>query len=95
MRVFAFGAILVGLGLLLCGCEHPDASVPLAPAKIRRTMLRDVIPKSTFVCAAEPDGSNVETAIAGAEYIADLRAAGRDCRRKLKAVKTLIETESE
>jgi len=87
--------IVLALALACAACDPPDPGVPLAPPKIKRTYLKDLIPKSTLVCDAEPDGSKIETAIEGAEYIEDLREAGRDCRRKLKAVRGLIQNESE
>ncbi len=89
--------IVLALSPALMGasCGGPDPSVPLAPPKIERTMLRDVAPKSLLECKSEPDGQTPITTPQAARYIVDLREAGADCRRKLRAVRGLIENETE
>lgn len=76
----------------LAGCAgSPPVNVSVAP--IERPMLRDRIPQSSLACLPEPTGAKVVTARDAADLIIDTRAAGRDCRNKLSAVRSIIENE--
>jgi hypothetical protein len=77
---------------LLAGCAgSPPVDVSIAP--IDRPLLRYRIPKSALACLPEPLGAKVVTARDAADLIIDTRAAGRDCRSKLSAVRSIIENE--
>jgi len=80
------------LPLFIAGCAgSPPVEVSVAP--IERPLLRDRIPKSALICLPEPTGAKVVTARDAADLIIDTRAAGRDCRSKLSAVRSIIENE--
>jgi PBP1b-binding outer membrane lipoprotein LpoB len=87
--------VVILFALLLAGCAQKfDESVYVGAPKVERApALKDTIPKSVLTCAAEPIADGVKSNADAAEYIIDIRAAGRDCRRKLKAVRGLIESE--
>ena len=77
---------------LLAGCAgSPPVDVSIAP--IDRPLLRYRIPMSALACLPEPLGAKVVTARDAADLIIDTRAAGRDCRSKLSAVRSIIENE--
>lgn len=87
-------ALVLLLPLVLASCAGDEAPIPMAPPNVQKApALKDTIPKTMLTCATEPDGSSVNSNAEASEYIVDLRSAGRDCRRKLKAVRGLIENE--
>lgn len=88
-----FLALLAATALSGCQSTAPPPPIILAAPPIKPQPLADRIPASTLQCAREPDSSKVVTVIEVARAIDTLRAAGRDCRRKLGAVKAIIEGE--
>ena len=78
----------------LAGCGKYDEAV-YQPAQIAQpTPLSKRIPDSMFRCEPEPSGEGVETNLDAAEYIEDLKDAGRDCRRKLTAAGKVVKNDS-
>ena len=78
--------------LALAGCA--GNVVPLAPPDIKTERLADRIPDSALRCAARPAGGKVKTQRNVAAFIVDLDEAGQDCRSKLNAARTLIQSEA-
>lgn len=90
--VFCYIAVLGTLAFSLTACTNREAIEPGVVTKSTKTPDRgDAIPASTFECAGEPDGSSVATNYQVADYIEELKDAGRDCRRKLKTVGAVIQ----
>jgi hypothetical protein len=80
---------LLALLLVLSGCAS-TAPVQAPPIIIHEPKLADQLPKSLTQCLPEPYGGAVETNSDAEQYVISLRSAGRDCRAKLKAVKTIV-----
>jgi hypothetical protein len=82
--------------LLLTGCAsapEPAKIVITAPPVVEKKLLRDVVPTSLLACQIEPDGFSTKTIRQSAEYILDVKKAGRDCRQKLGSVRKIIQSE--
>ena len=85
-RRCAWALVLLGLALMLCGCQttetvYVDRVVEVRP-QVAASLLR---------CKAEPaplDPAARQRDVA--PYALDLAAAGRDCRRKLGSVARIV-----
>ncbi len=80
---------VLALLFVLSGCAS-TAPVQAPPVIIHEPKLSQQLPKSLTQCADEPYGGTVETNGDAEQYVIALRSAGRDCRAKLKAVKTIV-----
>jgi hypothetical protein len=89
MRALALLAVMA-----LSGCASSPA-ILTAPPQVARPLLRDSVPQSLLACLDEPSGAKVATNRQAANYVIDLKRAGRDCRQKLHSVGTLIEGEGQ
>ena len=77
--------------LVLAGCEERpviQTAVPLPAALEKR------IPEYLTKCVDEPNGQAASTNEDAAQFIEDLRDAGRDCRRKHKTLVNIIKGEA-
>lgn len=82
-------ALLLLLGLAGCNTVGGQVVIP-APVIIHDPSLAKMVPKVLLACKDEPLGNLVKTNGDAENYILDLRSAGRDCRRKLNAVRAII-----
>ena len=80
---------VLALLFILSGCAS-TAPVQAPPIVIHEPKLSQQLPKSLTQCLPEPYGGAVETNGDAEQYVIALRSAGRDCRVKLKAVKTIV-----
>ena len=80
---------VLALLFVLSGCAS-TAPVQAPPIVIHEPKLSQQLPKSLTECLPEPYGGAVETNGDAEQYVIALRSAGRDCRAKLKAVKTIV-----
>jgi hypothetical protein len=82
--------VCLAVGLMLAGCARPTSS---APSLTREAIeiARPRLPAQMLTCTAEPrsPGGRATDAQA-ARYVLDVVDAGRDCRRKLGAVKEAL-----
>ena len=82
-------ALLLLLGLAGCNSVGGQIVIP-APMIIHDPSLAKAIPRALLACKDEPLGHLVTTNGDAANFILDLRAAGRDCRSKLNAVRAIV-----
>ena len=80
---------VLALLFVLSGCAS-TAPIQAPPIVIHEPKLSQQLPKSLTQCLPEPYGGAVETNGDAEQYVIALRSAGRDCRVKLKAVKTIV-----
>lgn len=94
-RIIFFAILAMLTVALLTACTTRDTTEfqPAAqPRAVQPVSIESQLPKSTFECAAEPNGNTVDEQNEDvADYIIELRESGRDCRRKLKAVGKIIQ----
>jgi hypothetical protein len=72
---------------ILAGCQHQE------PRVITQVQIQKIeVPRSLLTCSAEPVYGSVTVTVKGLMKFADqLARGGADCRRKLDAVKRIVE----
>lgn len=89
VRVFLWLAVIVILAVFLSGCSSRPASPDLSRVDAALAV-RPAIPQDLLTCKPEPRSPGGDaTDSTAARYVIDVVDAGRDCRRKLGAIRNV------